>query len=67
MEEVSQEHCSSVQSGVQADQQELLEGLMRDMGLTLLRSFYVDHCSQAFGLALQVLPALHAAGTQLGV
>ena len=40
---------------------------MRDMGLNLLRSFYVDHCSQAFGLALQVLPSLYAAGFQLRV
>ena len=43
--------------GLQDDQQELLDELKRDMGLTSMRSFYVDHCSQSFGLALQVQPA----------
>ena len=46
-------------SAVQDSQQVLLDDLMRDMGLTLLRSFFVEHCSQAFGLALQVIPCEH--------
>ena len=44
---------------LQKEQQEILDGLMTDMGLTCIRSFYVDHCSQSFGLALQVSPPVN--------